>query len=87
MASPVLVDTPVGVWTKVATAVKTGNIWIINSSANYYHTYRDTGITAPTTDAEAVKLMIPGKKIESSIDIDVYIKATGADGRVRVDGV
>lgn len=85
MANPVLVPCPVGLWTKVATNVKSGNIWIMDRMSDYFHTYRDTGESAPSSDDEAVRLAYPGRRIESDISIDVYIKAKTQDGIVRVD--
>jgi len=85
MADPVVTPCPNGVWTKVATAVQTGMVNILQKRANYFHTYRDTGGTAPTNKSEAVHLAPPGGKISSGVDIDVYIWAEPVDGSVRVD--
>jgi len=86
MADPVLVPIPLNSWIQVAGNIKTGNVWIVDSAPSYYHTYRDAGGTAPASDDEAVKLPIPGLRIESAIAIDVYILARGdTAGLVRVD--
>jgi hypothetical protein len=87
MANPVIVPCPADVWTQVAAGVKLGNVWIINKTPDYFHTYRNAGDPAPTTNAEAVKLPIPGMPIKSTITIDVYIKAVNTAGSVRVDTV
>ncbi len=87
MANPAVVDCPADTWTKVATAVKTGGVWIMDTGPSVYkHTYRDTGDSAPTDDTDAIDFegrdYLP---ISSDVDIDVYIKPARKVGRVRVD--
>jgi hypothetical protein len=86
MSNPATIVTTVNAWTKVATDVKKGWIWIHDSGNTYAHTYRLTGGAAPTQPSEGVRLPNPGAEIKSDIGIDVYIYTTGSgDGKVRVD--
>lgn len=88
MANPILVDTPAGVWKKVASAVTSGNIYIvINSPTRFLFTYRDADSTnIPTGVDEAALITGNHIPIKSSYPIDVYIQAQGEkDGKVRVD--
>lgn len=87
MANPTLISCPVDEWTLVASGIKLGSVWIVDRSAEYYHTYRDYGSLVPVTDAEAVKLPIPGLRIRSDIQIDVYILARNVNGVVRLDRI
>lgn len=86
MANPVIVETTLNAWTKVATNVRVGFIWIKDSTKTYLHTYRATGGAAPTDQGEGIEMCIPGREINSQVAIDVYIYTTGDDnGKVRVD--
>lgn len=88
MPAPVFVNCPADVWTKVTTAVTTGQLWKAQSTATYLQTYRLTGETAPTDSSEGVKLFSDNQnseEISSSDPIDVYVFAIGSAGRVRVD--
>ena len=88
MHNPVFVDCPADQWTKVATAVKKGQLWKANTTTNYLQTYKLTGEAAPIDSCEGMKLFADGKdydKIEASKPIDVHVFAVGAAGRVRVD--
>lgn len=81
---PVIIATPKDVWTKVATAVTAGRVWIKNTRPNYLQTYRVTGGGAPTDLSEAVDLT-DGALISSVDPIDVYVYSEGDDGSVRLD--
>ncbi len=88
MSNPVFVDCPADAWTKVATAVTTGQLWKANTAPGYLQTYKLTGETAPSDRGEGMKLFSDDKnseEISSSDPIDVYVFAVGAVGRVRVD--
>ena len=85
MADPVLIVCNKDAWTKVATAVRNGNIHIDKSTVSYLQTYRDTGGAAPSGRDEGVRIPIGGAAIASKNDIDVYIYAQKEDGKVRVD--
>ena len=91
MADPVVTSiTAVDTWQKVATNVTAGQVHIMNPNVQlYYHTYRDTGESAPTDTAEGVVFVGNSMTIESSAGIDVYIYTTSAGsattGSVRVD--
>ncbi len=86
MADPAVVACTKDVWTKVATNVTTGFVWIIKTGPNVYlQTYRATGNPAPANNADAVKMPSPGAAISAAAGIDVYIQPTRVDGSVRVD--
>ncbi len=85
-------------WTKVATSVKTGQIWFLDSSPDYYHTFRDTGDPVPTGDPSMgpVAFLIGAKKVSekniggslpigTNVDSDIYIYCADADGRIIVE--
>jgi len=90
MADPVLVTCTQGQWTKVATAVMSGQIWRKDSTPHYLHTIRDTGGTPPDAldlNEEGVHMFVHSQSelIQDDSPIDIYIYALGADGVVRVD--
>jgi hypothetical protein len=86
MVDPSVVACTVDTWVKVATNVTAGYVWILDSApTSYLQTYRDTGGAAPTNDNDAVLFPPPGMPISASAGIDVYIKARGVAGSVRVD--
>ena len=93
MAAPVFVACPAGAWTKVATNVTAGTIWFTSQAPNsYLHTYKPTGVAAPTLQSEGVKAPVIGEEgdspsipIAAAAGIDVYVWALGAAGQVRVD--
>lgn len=83
--NPFTVDIPVDTWVKVATAVKSGLVFVVETGAIYYSTYRVFGGTAPTVlPDEGVRLRNPGAKISAKDIIDVYIYAQRTDGKVQV---
>lgn len=85
--NPEFIAIPADSWTKVATAVTTGQIWKAQSTAAYLQTYRLTGETAPTDRSEGMKLFSNSDSeiIDSSDPIDVYVFAIGEAGRIRAD--
>lgn len=87
MADPLIIALTKDVWTKVATNVTSGQVHITRSAPSIYEqTYRDTGGSAPTNEVDAIKFDPSGTEvISSSLGIDVYIKAKGVAGAVRVD--
>lgn len=86
MANPQVIETTVDAWTKVATSVRVGFVWIMDVTKTYLHTYRGTGQAAPTSQGEGVELQVPGREINSQVAIDVYVYTTGdGNGKVRVD--
>ena len=85
MADPVIAPCPANAWTKVATNVTSGAIWILSISPGLYlQTYRATGGAAPATVDDGVQFEV-GLKINALAGVDVYIYAQGKDGSVRVD--
>lgn len=67
-------------WTKVATAVTTGQIEVLDTRARYQFAWVLTAAAAPTAGSR----MIGWGKIQSSAPIDVYLLAERADGSVRL---
>ena len=78
-----------GQWTKVATNVQAGSIFIIRPvTVTYFFTIRDTGGDAPDADdlePEGVPLDLGGNPISAAAPIDVYIWPVGGNGNIRVD--
>ena len=87
MANPTIVNCAADTWVKVATNVTNGQIHVKDTSPRYLSTYRVTGDPAPTDDADSVQLFAstPYSYISSTVAIDVYVKAIGEAGKVRVD--
>lgn len=85
MADPVIVNCPDKTWTKVASSVTTGVIWLKDSTPQYRQTYRVAGNPAPTDLADGKRFQGEGMLISSGSAIDVYIYPTGGEGKVRVD--
>jgi hypothetical protein len=79
-----------GQWTKVATNVQAGGIFIIRpkpTTVIYFHTIRDTGGTAPNAghlESEGFPLDL-ANQISAGAPIDVYIWPVGGNGNIRVD--
>lgn len=90
MSDPVLLLIDGEDFTKVATAVKTGQIHIKDTHPHYLYTYRDTGEAAPIYPDdldECVDFISPSMSISSTNSIDVYMATAKDDagGKVRVD--
>jgi len=92
MASPIIVSCPVNVWTLINTGggIKTGTLWVKDTKADYFQTYRVTGAGAPANDvatltAEGIRISEDGQPIAAEEDIDVYIYCTGSVGVIRAD--
>lgn len=88
MANPVTVSCPAGVWTKVATNVYKGNIFIQDPIGfQTYASYKLTGEAAPTSINEATEGTKEDRFIISSTasePIDVYIWPTETTADVKV---
>lgn len=86
MSNPVVIECPADAWTKVATSVKKGIIWIMYSSPHVYlQTWKQTGDPAPTLRSEGIPILNQCNPIQATINIDVYIYPVGKPGCVRVD--
>jgi hypothetical protein len=87
MANPTTISCTKDVWTKVATNVTHGNVWVLNNLPSYIHTYKLTGEAAPndTTDRPKGAILAHVAQIGSTVGIDVYVMALNTDGEVRVD--
>lgn len=84
MADPVTVACAADSWTKVATAVTTGFIWIKDTKPVYQVTYRMNGNPAPTDLSTAWPMPQPGYIINDDNAIDVYVYPVGNNGSVVV---
>ena len=86
MASPVIVNCPSDMWTKVATA--TSGIIDLKSGIAIpqmiYQTYRMTGETAPVNMVDAVLITESELAISATANIDVYIWPVGLSAIARV---
>lgn len=98
MANPVVVEIPEWTWVKVATAVTSGFVNLVNGlpagRLHYYSTYKETGDPAPsvpivgTVPEEAVELF----KIENQatvvakVPIDVYVMCSNGDTNIAETG-
>jgi hypothetical protein len=96
MADPLGIAVTANTWTKIATNVTVGKVWLLSGKPQrYYVTYRDTGGTAPTglpaaEDAIGFDTIdeegsYPSMPISAGSGIDVYIYPTVNNGKVRVD--
>jgi hypothetical protein len=88
MTNPAVVIVAANSWTKVATAIKKGQLWIkTRPSTAYLVTHRDTGDPAPTDLTDAIEFDHTGNMpISSTVDIDVYVfNPDDVDGSIRVD--
>jgi hypothetical protein len=84
MASPVAFDLTKNTWTKVATNVTEGQVWIVENRPVYMHYYVATGGAAPTDTTLGSPMPEPGLPISVDVASDIYIRAGGYDGRVLV---
>jgi len=83
MTNPEIIEIPAEEWTKVATGVKNGSVWILDHSTEYLYTTRDTGDPAPTSTEEGGIFEDKDRYIYNTVLIDVYLYAkTG--GKVAV---
>lgn len=88
MANPAIVTCSGDAWTLVAENVTGGTIYNMTPDVEYMQTYRMTGEAAPAVDTDAVPAFIYKNDplgISASVAIDVYLKAVGEAGAVRVD--
>lgn len=86
MANPAIVNCTVDTWVAVATNVTAGKIYVLKTDPHIYLiTHRLTGNPAPTDNTDAIEL----RNLEHTISLpaasDVYVKAVGIVGQVRVD--
>jgi len=90
MANPKIVSLKADTWVKVAEGVTDGVIKkLSNSPSMYLETYRMAGGNPPTGTEEGCLLFsdvwIYGSFIGNDNPIDVYVRAVGSDGKIRVD--
>jgi len=73
-------------WVKVADSVLSCTIHIMQTSpSKYLHTYRVEDDPAPTNDNDAVPFDDHSIHAEFDDYVDIYVKAVGAAGKVRLD--
>ena len=87
--NPVIFECPESVWVRVAEGVTSGTLHKLNTLPEHYlHTYRTATEAAPVDNSDAA-LLFSGASVfaavSNDIGVDVYVKAIGADGRIRVD--
>ncbi len=90
MATPVFVDLPKDVWTKIATNVTQGQVHLIGNKPNVIRsTYiQPTGASAPANNAAlGVPVFEEGttELMNFTAGADVYLRPDGEVSRVRVD--
>jgi len=91
MADPTSVTCTAGAWTKVATSVTTGRVYVGDSGKNYARTYNATGTGVPadavaTTTAIGLDEGQGGNAITHNANIDIYVWCFGDDdGSVIVE--
>jgi hypothetical protein len=85
MADPVIVPCTKDAWTKVATAVTAGQVWLKDVRPYYRQAYVMTGNPAPTDLSKAVDFQGLVMEIKAQAAIDVYLYSGGSAGSVRVD--
>jgi hypothetical protein len=86
MADPVVKTLNADEWTLVLENATTGIIHIRDELPKLYlHTFRTTGSPAPVDDVDAVRIYGHAAELNTDDFVDVYIKAVGAPGKVRVD--
>ena len=86
MADPVIVACAADTWVKIATGVIYGQVWIKDFTPNrYLQAHVDTTNPAPVDNTKAVAFIGITMSIRADVAIDVYLKAVGAAGSVRVD--
>ncbi len=77
------------VWTKVATNVTAGMVYVMNTGPQYLQTWRTTGGAAPTDgnpdEGVGMNEDLEGNEISAPAAIDVYVYCVNAAGSVRVD--
>jgi len=85
MANPATTVCTKDTWVKVADSITTGQIKIIDFAPDkYLETYRVEDDPAPTDDTDAAPLNV-ASIIFFSDPVDIYVKAIGAAGKVRLD--
>lgn len=86
MASPTAISLVKDTWTKIATAVTQGNVWIVEPKPSYSHYYAVTGASpsAATMTANASPMPEPGLPISCDEKCDIYVRANGYAGKVVV---
>jgi hypothetical protein len=88
MANPAIVTCAKDVWTLVASGITEGAIYNMSPTVPFMQTYRMGGSSAPASDVDAFPAFSDAYAplaISAAEAIDVYMKAVGIAGSVRVD--
>jgi len=90
MSDPAIIPVAGSAFTKIATAVKIGQVHLKDMTPYYVYTYRDTGGAAPIYPGdldECVDFVGKSMAISSANAIDIYMATAKDDGggSVRVD--
>jgi hypothetical protein len=89
MAAPVAVTCTKDTWTLVKAGVTSTIIHRLSVAPNVYKmTYVGNGAAAPTDDSLAALMFSdsPNEEVfNNAASSDIYVKAVGVDGEVRVD--
>lgn len=86
--NPEVITCPDGVWTLVALNTQSATIHKVSVEPGLYkQTYRISGQAAPTVDDDAIIILDTDTLhvFSHSPGVDIYIKAIGGDGSVRLD--
>ena len=84
MGNPTIIACAADTWVKVATNIKTAMVHK-KITGSYLHTYRLTGVAAPTDLADAINMYDSAVEYNHSVEIDIYIYCQNEAGSVRVD--
>lgn len=85
MANPALVSTTKNQWTKVATAILSGNFFPYDSRSNYFITYKLTGESVPSNASKSPGIIMTEQiELGHSEPVDVYVYADNDNGKVLV---
>jgi hypothetical protein len=85
MSNPDKITTLQDTWTKIASGVSYGKLWVVDFGTPYYYTYRIAGETPPTAKSDGVLLQVPSLTIAYEDASDLYIWSDTKDGEVRFD--
>ena len=88
-SNPEVIVCTVDTWVKVLSEVASATLYKISISPDLYlQTYRLSGNPAPLDNVDAAVLFADGElyaAVSNDVPIDVYVKAVGKDGLIRVD--
>jgi hypothetical protein len=83
MANPSDEACTANTWTKVATAVTTCNVTVVNGSVHYRIAIRENPGVAPASDDDG-EFLDGAVAVKHSVPVDVFVFAVATAGTVRV---